>query len=94
MVVNAAELADFPANGHTLEDLVLEDEIARVAALREEKIFLEGFRTDGMVDDVVLNVFEREIGFPDGGEVFDPVRDGELLDGDLFGHEMPPKKKV
>ena len=41
MVVNAAELADFPANGHTLEDLVLEDEIARIAALREEKIFPE-----------------------------------------------------
>ena len=46
-----------------------------------------------MVNDVVLNIFEREIVFPDGGEVFDPVRDGELFDGDLFGHEMPPKKK-
>jgi len=46
-----------------------------------------------MVDDVVLNVSEREIVFPDGGEVFDPFRDGELFDGDLFGHEMPPKRK-
>src|SRR5467141_3186733 len=33
MVVNAAGLADFPANGHALEDFVLEDEVARVVAL-------------------------------------------------------------
>src|SRR5260370_25868673 len=33
MVVNAAGLADLPANGHALENFVLEDEVARVVPL-------------------------------------------------------------
>src|SRR6266852_8157983 len=35
MVVNAAGLADLPADGHALEDFVFEDEIASVVALRK-----------------------------------------------------------
>src|SRR5258706_6743944 len=33
MIVDAAVLADFPADGHALEEIVLENQIARVAAL-------------------------------------------------------------
>src|SRR2546421_8891610 len=44
MIVNAAVLADLPANGHALEDLVLEDEIASVVALRKVAVFVERLR--------------------------------------------------
>jgi len=33
MIVDAAVLADFPADGHALEEIILENQIARVAAL-------------------------------------------------------------
>ncbi len=60
MIVDAAVLTDFPANGHALEEIVFENEIAGVIAFGEEEIFFERLGTDGVVDDVVLNVFERE----------------------------------
>jgi len=56
MIVNAAVLADVPANGHALEDVVPEDEIASVIAFGKEKILVEGLRADGVADDVVLHV--------------------------------------
>jgi len=43
-----------------------------------------------MLDDEVLDVFEGEILRGDGGEIFDPVGDGELCDGDFVEHEEPP----
>jgi hypothetical protein len=49
-----------------------------------------------MVEDVVLDGFESEVALGDGGEAFDPVGDGELLDGELFWHGrkiITPKKK-
>ena len=60
MIVNPAVLADFPADRHALEEIVFENEIARVIAFGEEEIFFERFGAHGVVDDVVLNVFERE----------------------------------
>src|SRR5439155_10315891 len=45
------------------------------------------------MEDIVLYVFKREVALLDSGKVFDPIRDGELFDGDLFGHEMPPRGK-
>jgi hypothetical protein len=61
MIVDAAVLADFPANSHTLEEVVLENEIAGVIAFGEEEVFLKRFRADGVLSDVVLNVFESEV---------------------------------
>ena len=84
MIVNAAVLADFPADGHTLEEIVFENKIASVIALGKEEIFFERLGTDSVLDDVVLDVLEREIALGDSGEAFDPVGDGELLDGELF----------
>jgi len=84
MIVDAAMLADFPANGHTLEKIVFENQIAGVISFREEEIFLECFGADGVVNNVVLNIFERKIALGDSGEAIDPVGDGELLDGQLF----------
>jgi len=60
MIVNPAVLADFPADRHALEEIVFENEIAGVIAFGEEEIFFERFGAHGMVDDEVLNVFERE----------------------------------
>src|SRR5205085_2348044 len=93
MIVDTAELADFPANGHTFEDFIFEDEIAGVAALGEEEVFVERFGTDGVVEDIVLDISEREIALGDGGEIFDPVGDGELFGNELFGHGRPPIRK-
>jgi len=84
MIVDAAVLADFPADRHALEEIVFENEIAGVIACGEEEIFFERFGAHRVVDDVVLNVFEREGAIGDRGEAFDPVSDGELLDGELF----------
>ena len=86
MIVDAGELADFPADGHTFEKIVFENEIARVVALGEEAIFFEALGADGMVEDVILDVFEREVALGDGGEALNPVGDGELFDGELFWH--------
>ena len=86
MIVDAAVLADFPADSHALEDRVFENEVAGVVAFREEEVFFERFGADGMVEDVVLDGFESEVALGKGSEVFDPVGDGELLDGKLFWH--------
>jgi hypothetical protein len=86
MIVDAAVLADFPADGHTLEEVVFENKVARVIALGEEEIFFERLGADGVMDDVVLNILESEFALGDCSEAFDPVGDGELLDGKLFLH--------
>jgi len=86
MIVDAAVLADFPADGHALEEIVFENEIAGVVALGEEAIFFEALGAYGVVKDVVLDVFEREVALGDGGEALNPVGDGELFDGELFWH--------
>jgi hypothetical protein len=86
MIVDAAVLADFPADGHALEDGVFENEIAGVVAFGEEEVFFERFGADGMMEDVVLHGFESEVALGKGGESFDPIGDGELLDGELFWH--------
>jgi hypothetical protein len=86
MIVDAAVLADFPADGHALEEIVLENQIARVIAFGEEAVLVEGFRAHGVVKDVVLDIFESEVTLGNCGEAFDPVGDGELLDGELFWH--------
>jgi hypothetical protein len=86
MIVDAAVLADFPTDGHALEDRVFENEIAGVVAFGEEKVFFERFGADGMVEDIGLDGFEIEVALRKGGEALDPVCDGELLDGELFWH--------
>ena len=87
MVVNARELADFPADGHAFEEIVFEDQVAGVTALREIEIFFERFRADVMADDEVLDVFKGKILCGDGGEIFDPVGDGELFGDGIVGHQ-------
>ena len=91
MIVDAGELADFPADGHTFEEIIFENEIARVAALGEKNIFFEGVGADVILDDEGLDVFEGEIAGGDGGEILDPVGDGELSGGEIVAHREPPR---
>src|SRR4029077_143783 len=41
MIVDAAVLADVPADGHALENFILENQVARVAALGKKTIFVD-----------------------------------------------------
>jgi 23S rRNA (adenine2503-C2)-methyltransferase len=91
MIVDAGELADFPADGHTFEEVVLENEIAGVAALGEIEVFAEGFGANVMARDELLHAFKREVFGGDSGEIFYPVGNGELFDGEIIGHEGPPR---
>ena len=86
MIVDAAVLPNFPTDSHALEEIVFEDEVAGVIAFGEEEIFFDCLRTNGVANDVVLDIFEREIALGDSGKALDPVGDGELLDGELFLH--------
>jgi hypothetical protein len=86
MIVNTGELTDFPADGHTLEEVIFENEIASVAALGEIKILVERFGANMVMDDEILDVLQGEILGRDGGEILDPVRDGELSGGEVVGH--------
>ena len=90
MIVDARELADFPADGHTFEKIILENEVAGVAALGEENIFFEGVGADMMLDDKVLDVFEGEFFGGDGSEILNPVGDGKLRGRDFIEHQKPP----
>lgn len=97
MIVNAARLTDFPADGHALEEVVLKNKVARVISFGKETVFVERLGAHRMLDDVVLNIFETELKLGDGGESFDPIGDGELFDGDLFWHGrkiIAPKRSV
>jgi hypothetical protein len=86
MIVDTRGLADFPADSHALEKIVFEDEVARVAALGEMEVFFEGIRADVSLNDKVLDILEREVFGGDGGQVFDPVGDGDLGGGEVVGH--------
>ncbi len=94
MIVDAAELADFPADGHAFEHVVLENQVAGVAAFGEEQILFERFGSDGVVEDVVLNIFKVEISVRYGREIFDPVVYDELFGGELFGYGRSLRRKV
>src|SRR5215831_18744063 len=90
MIVNAAGLAHFPADGHALKDIVLEDEIARVVTFGEEEVLVQSFRPDVATEYVVLNILQSEFGLGNGGEALDPIADGELFDGFCCcGHSTP-----
>ena len=94
VIVDAAGLADFPADGHAFEGVVFKDEIAGVVAFRKEKIFVERSGTDSVAEDVVLNICEREVALRDGSEAFHPIGDSELVGCGVCRHRKPPGKNV
>lgn len=86
--MDAAILADFPADGHALEEIVFENKVARVISFGKKAVLVESFGADGVLDDIALDVFESEFALGESGEVFHPVGDGELPDGNLFWHDL------
>src|SRR6266699_3774426 len=90
MVVNAAVLADLPANGHAFEDFVLEDEIAGVVAFRKIAVILERLGAHGMPENVVLDILQREFALGDCGETMHPIGDSALLRCYVLRHGKPP----
>jgi len=54
------------------------------------KIFVERFWAHVILNDEALDIFERKIFGGDGGQIFDPIGDGELGGGEVVGHERPP----
>jgi hypothetical protein len=88
VIVDAAELADLPADGHALEDLVLENEVASVISLGEEEVIFQRLGKHGVLQDVILNCIERELVFGNGRQACNPLADGELPGRDfhLFVH--------
>jgi hypothetical protein len=94
--VDAAVLADFPADGHALEELVFENQITCVIPFGKENILVERLRAHGVANDIVLYIFESEVALGNGSEALDPIRDGERLDGELIWHDkeiIPPKRR-
>src|SRR5882762_4528885 len=91
VIVDAAELADFPADSHALENVVLENEIAGVIALGEEEILFQRLRKDGVLQNVVLYRFQRELAVGHGCQALHPLVDGESLRRNfhLFLHVAP-----
>lgn len=87
MIVDAAELSDFPTDGHTFKDVVFENEIPGIAALGPEEIFLKGFGTNLMCNEEVLDVIKGEIGIADGGEFLDPIGDMHRHGGNGIRHK-------
>src|SRR3984957_17070683 len=85
MVMHAAMLANFPADGHALEYFVFENQVAGVTAFGEIAIFVDGFRADGVAQDVILDDFEREVLSGNGRETFNPVLNVELFGRDSVG---------
>jgi hypothetical protein len=94
VIVDAAELADFPANAHALKNIILEYQIARVAAFGEKEIFFQRFRAHRVMQDVVLNISQRKVAIRNRGKILHPIGDGKLLYHELFGHGHASERKV
>jgi hypothetical protein len=84
-------LADFPADGHALENGIFEDEISGVIAFGEELIFVQRFGHDDVVEDVVLHGLESEVALRNGGEILDPIGNRQTPGCHLLIHGAPPK---
>jgi hypothetical protein len=76
MIVNAASLAHFPANGHDFEEIALENEVPRVMAIGVKKVGLQSGGANLMLLKVAFDIFESELFAMDGGKAANPVIDG------------------
>src|SRR5262249_17458333 len=65
--------------GHALENLVLEDQVARVIALREKQILVQRLRLHVMPQHVVLHVFQSELALRDCCQSLHPIGNRQFL---------------
>lgn len=78
MIVNAADLANFPADGHNFEEITLENEIPRVMAFGVEKIGLQSVRRNRMPLEIAFDVFKSELFAMDFREAANPFVNVQL----------------
>ena len=83
MIVNAAGLADFPADGHDFEEFAFVDQITGVMAFGVEEVGFERFAANGMPLQILLDVFEGELLAMNFGEVLNPSVDVQWRHGAL-----------
>lgn len=93
MIVNPADLADFPADGKDFEEGTLEDEISRVVAFGVEKIGLERVNAELIVLKILLNFREREILVMNFGKAVHPFIDRQLRHSGLLSSEAAAEPK-
>ncbi len=93
MIVNAAELADFPANRDDFEEAAFEDEIPRVMAFGVEEVGLQGFDADLVLLEVFFDFRKSEIFAMNGGKAVDPFIDCELRHGASFERKICVERK-
>src|SRR5215469_2219926 len=86
MIVDAADLADFPPDGHDFEEIALEDEISRVVALGVEEIGLKRVEAQLVLLEILFDFRESEILAMNCGKAFHPFVDGHLR------HRGPPSE--
>src|ERR1700730_3227722 len=77
VIVYAAVLTDFPAHRHAFKYVVFENQVAGITAFGKVTIFVERFRTHSVMDNVILDGFQREIMLRNGGETFYPLFNAE-----------------
>ncbi len=93
MIVNAADLADFPANRDDFEEAAFEDEIPRVMAFGVEEVGLQGFDADLVLLEVFFDFRKSEIFAMNGRKSVDPFIDGELRHGASFERKSGVERK-
>jgi hypothetical protein len=85
MIVDAADLADFPADGEHFEKIALENQIPGVVALGVKKIWVESADGDVILLEVAFDLGNGEIFAMDFGKAVHPLVDGHLRHGNLLG---------
>ena len=81
MIVDAAHLADVPADRENFKKLALVDEIPRVVALGIENVGLQSLGLDGFLPVKSQHAGNGEFFFGNGAELLHPFIDRELLHG-------------
>ena len=84
MVVNAAGLPDFPADGHDFEKIALENQVSCVVALGVEEVRLQRIDAELVLLEVFLDLGKCEVLAMNGGETAHPVIDRHLRHGSLL----------
>src|SRR5215467_4481698 len=73
VIVNPAELANLPADGHTLKQIISVNQVAGVTAFGEKQVLVQCLRAYRMPLDIILHIFQRESALGDSRQVLYPI---------------------
>ena len=92
MIVDGADLADVPADGHQFEGLRLVDQIARVVLAVPEEIGSEAFGVDGVgAQDFADTLDVGKSGFGQCFQLLDELVDGNFARNGCLSHDLTPR---